>query len=180
MKSEVPFESIYRLMHPRLTVLVTSIYKGKANIITLAWSMPVSMNPPMAAISVAPERYSHGLIEKTKEFVINIPTEEIVKEVLFCGRHSGRDCDKFEKTGLTQVPAKKVKPPLIEECISHIECIVENTVTAGDHTIFIGKVVAASVADSLFDKKYDEKKVKLLYHLGGDDFVTTGTEKILY
>jgi flavin reductase (DIM6/NTAB) family NADH-FMN oxidoreductase RutF len=172
-KVDVAFDLAYRLMHPRLTVLVTCIdSRGMSNIITLAWSMPTSIKPPMAAISVAPQRYSHKLISETKEFVVNMPTMQLARETLFCGRNSGRDCNKFRETKLTPMPAKKVAPPLIKECVAHLECKVINSITTGDHTLFVGEVVAASADQGIFDVKYDVEKVKPIYHLGGDDFLT--------
>lgn len=172
-KVNVASDSIYRLMHPRLTVLVTCTdSRGIANIITLAWSMPASIKPPMVAISVALQRHSHKLITETKEFVVNIPTMQLARETLFCGRNSGRDCDKFKETKLTPTPATKVAPPLIRECVAHLECKVINSITTGDHTMFIGYVVAASVNRGIFDGKYDVEKIKPIYHLGGDEFLT--------
>jgi len=176
-KVEVDLSSAYRLMHPRLVVLVSCMDEaGKANVITLAWSMPVSINPPIVAISVAPRRYSHQLIEKTWEFVVNIPTMNIVKETLFCGRRSGKTYDKFKETGLTPLPAKMVKPPIIKECVAHLECKLHQQITVGDHTLFIGRVLTAYADDGVFDEKFDLKKVKPIYHMGGDDFVTVVPE----
>ncbi len=164
---------LWRLMHPRHTVLVTCVDgKDKPNIITLAWSMVTSFNPPMVAISVAPERYSHDIIEKSGEFVVNIPTMDIVKETLMCGRNSGRDVDKFSLTGLTSMHAKKVKPPFIRECVAHIECKVVDRVKTGDHTLFIGEIVDASVNASVFQRTFDPSLMKPVLHLGFDDFVT--------
>jgi len=172
-KVEVDSELAYRLLHPRHTVLVSCADKnGKANIITLAWSMPVSINPPIVAMSIAPKRYSHQLIEETKEFVINIPTMDIVRETLFCGRRSGRTHDKFEETKLTPLPAKIVKPPIIKECVAHLECRLDQQITAGDHTLFTGRVLTAYANKGVFDEKFDVKRVKPIYHMGGDDFVT--------
>ncbi|KPV61880.1 MAG: Flavin reductase like domain protein [Candidatus Bathyarchaeota archaeon BA2] len=172
-KVEVPLSSAYRLLHPRLVVLVSCVDEaGKANVITLAWSMPVSINPPIVAISIAPKRYSHQLIEKTKEFVVNIPTMDIVRETLFCGRRSGKTCDKFKETRLTPLPAKMVQPPIIKECVAHLECKLHKQITVGDHTLFIGRVLTAYADDGVFDDKFDLKKVKPIYHMGGDDFVT--------
>jgi len=169
---EVASNTIYRLMHPRLTILVTSTDdNGKPNIITLAWSMPISLDPPMVAISIAPGRHSHGLISRSKEFVVNVPTVEIARETLYCGRHSGRDVDKFKETGLTASPAKKVGCPIIKECIAHLECRVEKEIVIGDHTLFVGEVVAAYAEEGAFDGKYDIDAVRPLYHLGGDDFL---------
>jgi len=68
------------------------------------------------------------------------------KEVLYCGTHSGRDVDKFKETGLVAVPAKNVRPPLIEECVANFECRVVGEIETGDHTIFVGEIVAAHVS----------------------------------
>ena len=172
-KVQVPLSSSYRLLHPRLVVLVSCVDKaGKTNVITLAWSMPVSINPPIVAISIAPKRYSHQLIEKTREFVVNVPTMDIVRETLFCGRRSGKTYDKFKETRLTPLPAKMVQPPIIKECVAHLECKLHQQITVGDHTLFIGRVLTAYVDDGVFDNKFDLKKVKPIYHMGGDDFVT--------
>lgn len=178
-KVDVPLRHATRLMYPRLTILLTSIdEEGNANIITLAWSMPASFKPPLAAVSIAPERYSHGLVMNSREFVVNIPTMEIAKETLFCGRNSGRDVDKFKATGLTPIPAKKVRPPLIRECMAHLECRVVDYVKAGDHTIFIGEVVSITVNDGIFDGKYAIEKIQPIFHLGGDDFTSSLKEKV--
>ncbi len=176
-KVEVPLSSSYRLLHPRLVVLVSCVDKGsKANAITLAWSMPVSINPPMVVMSIASKRYSHELIEETKEFVINIPTMDIVQETLFCGRRSGRTYDKFKETRLTTLPAKLVKPSIIKECVAHLECKLEKQITVGDHTLFIGRVLTAYTDKGVFDEKFDVEKVKPIYHMGGEDFVTLAPE----
>ena len=176
-KVEVDLSSSYRLLHPRLVVLVTCTDKaGKANVITLAWSMPVSISPPIVAMSIAPKRYSHRLIEETKEFVVNVPTMDIVQETLFCGRRSGRTYDKFKETRLTTMPAKMVQPPIIKECVAHLECKLDQQITVGDHTLFIGSVLTAYADEGVFDEKFDLKKVKPIYHMGGDDFVTVVPE----
>jgi len=139
-------------MYPRHVVLVTCLdKKGKTNIISLSFSMPVSYSPPILVISVGLSKYSHQLIEETKEFVVNTPTGEMGKATMLCGTISGREHDKFKEANLTPLPAKVVKPPLIKECVGHLECKVCREVTAGDHTLFIGDVVAATVDEGIFD-----------------------------
>ncbi len=155
------------------TVLVSCVGKnGRSNIITLAWAMPTSINPPMVAISIAPKRYSHTLIEESKEFIINIPTMELLNETMFCGRVSGRDHDKFKETGLTPLPAKNVKTPMIKECVANIECKLHNQLTTGDHTIFIGEITAAHANEGVFAGAYNLKKARMIFHLGGNKFAT--------
>jgi flavin reductase (DIM6/NTAB) family NADH-FMN oxidoreductase RutF len=170
-KITIELSFAYRLLHPMHTVLVTCVgKKGKLNIIPLAWAMPTSHSPPLVAISISPKRYSHALIEKTKEFVINIPTVKIVNETLACGNTSGRDHDKFKETGLTPIPAKKVKTPIIEECLAHLECKLHNQFETGDHTVFIGEIVEAYANKDVFIGKYNKSKTQMLYHLGGNIF----------
>jgi len=172
-KVEVDWELAYRLLHPRHTVLVTCVGKdGKANIITLAWSMPTSINPPMVVLSIAPKRYSHRLIEETGEFVVNVPTMKLVRKTLFCGRISGVECDKFKEARLTAMPAKKVRPPIIKECVAHLECKLIQATPTGDHTLFVGEVVAAYVNKGFFTQTFNVKRVKPVFHMGGDSFVT--------
>lgn len=172
-KSDVNLSSAYRLLHPMHTVLVSCIGKtGKPNIITLAWAMPTSINPPLVAISLRPDRHSFTLIQETKEFIVNIPTMEILNETLFCGRRSGRDHDKFKETSLTPLPAKKVKAPIIKECIAHLECKLHSQFITGDHTIFVGEIVAAYADKETFTEEYNLEKAKMVFHLGANNFTT--------
>jgi flavin reductase (DIM6/NTAB) family NADH-FMN oxidoreductase RutF len=155
------------------TVLVSCIgKKGKPNIITLAWTMPTSFDPPLIALSIAHKRHSHTLISESMELVINIPTMNILKETLFCGRTSGRDRDKFKETGLTPIPARKVKPPIIKECIAHLECKLINQMITGDHTLFIGKIIEAYANEGVFTEKYNLKKANRIFYVHGNDFIT--------
>ena len=176
-KIKVDLSLATRLIHPMHVVLVSCVGKGgKANIITLAWCMPTSHRPPMLAISVAPRRLSHRMIVGTKEFVVNVPTMGIVREMLFCGRRSGRRLDKFKETGLTSLKAKIVKPPIIKECVAHLECKLSQQMTTGDHTMFVGEILAAYVNEGIFDETYNIKKAKHIYHIGKDDFATLAPE----
>jgi flavin reductase (DIM6/NTAB) family NADH-FMN oxidoreductase RutF len=162
---------VNRILHPMHTVLVSCVGKTcKPNIIALAWVMPTSNDPPLVAISVSPKRHSHKLIEETQEFIVNIPTLELLQSTYACGSFSGRSFDKFKKAGLTPIPAKKVKAPAIGECIAHLECTVESQITTGDHTIFVGKIVEAYANPGVFTESYDLKNARMLFHIGGNNF----------
>lgn len=168
----IPIANAYRLVNHGPTVLITSRLGGKINVMTAAWQMPVSFRPTLIAISIGHERFSHEMISKSREFVINIPHIGMIKEVLCCGTQSGRDIDKFNICKLTPVKAQKVKAPLIKECIGDIECKLYSVHEAGDHTIFIGEVVAASVKEGIFDNylRVELDEAKTLHHLGGKIF----------
>jgi flavin reductase (DIM6/NTAB) family NADH-FMN oxidoreductase RutF len=171
--TKVNLSTAYKLLHPMHTVLVSCVGKrGRPNIITLAWAMPTSINPPLVAVSIRPERHSFALIEKTREFVVNIPTMNILKETLSCGRMSGKEHDKFKETNLTPLPARKVKPPIIKECIAHLECKLHSQFATGDHTIFVGEIVEAYADKEAFIGKYNLKSARMIFHLGGNEFAT--------
>ena len=125
-------------------VLVTCGEGNEANIITVGMYMPISIRPPLVCIGIAPQRYSHQLIEKTGEFVVNSPSISIEKEMHYCGVQSARKVNKWKETGLTAIPSIKVKTPRIKECFGHLECKVVGSHVMGDHTLFLGEVVVTS------------------------------------
>lgn len=173
MKVEVPLEKANRLINHGPVILVTSAYRDKKNIITLAWHTPVSHKPKLLAICIYKKHFSHELIEKTKEFVINLPTFELLKQTHYCGTVSGRKVDKFQKAGLTPLPAHKVKAPLIKECIAHIECRVIKIFPGGDHSIFLAEVLYASAEKGVFKNTLDIIKAKTIHHLGENIYTLT-------
>lgn len=173
---EIPVNRASRLINHGPTVLITSAWKDKINVMTAAWQMPVSFKPLLVAVAIGRTRFTHGLIEKSGEFVIAVPQFGILEKVWCCGTHSGRDTDKFSLCGLTPLAGRKVKAPLIEECIGNIECRVSDRHTAGDHTIFVGEVVAASVQEGAFDEhlQVDLETARTVHHLGGRLFCCPG------
>lgn len=142
------------MVYPVPSVMVSCSDKnGNSNIITIAWTGTICSDPPMAYISIRPERFSYDMIKESGCFVINIPTEKLVKEMDYCGVASGRDIDKFHACGLTPSSSSIVSAPLIEECPVNIECKVKEILPLGSHSMFIAEVVAVNVNESLFSKE---------------------------
>jgi flavin reductase (DIM6/NTAB) family NADH-FMN oxidoreductase RutF len=141
------------VLYPTPVVLATSVDEvGKPNVCTLAASGILSGKPPHVSISIRPSRYSHELISRTREYAINIPTANIVKETDYCGIVSGRTIDKFEVTKLTPIKATKVKPPIIKQCPISLECKVKDIINLGSHSVFVGEVVNVNVDENVFDQ----------------------------
>jgi flavin reductase (DIM6/NTAB) family NADH-FMN oxidoreductase RutF len=172
----IPITNANRLINHGPTILITSRVVEKINVMTAAWQMPVSFKPMLVAVAIGHERFSHILISESREFVINIPHHEMIKEVFCCGTQSGRNVDKFKVCKLTPIKARKVNAPLIKECLGNIECRLYSTHEAGDHTIFVGEVLAASAKEGIFDVylRVDLEQAKTLHHLGGKVFCHPG------
>ena len=144
----------------------------KPNIITVAWAGTVCTNPPMVSISVRPSRYSYQILEETGEFVINLTNESLVKACDYCGVVSGRDVDKFAKTGLTPIPMEHVHAMGIDESPVNMECKITEKRELGSHTMFIAEVVGVTVDDRYMDEtgKFHINESGLVMYSHGEYF----------
>ncbi len=155
---------------PQLVGLVTTVNaRGKPNVATFAWATSTSHDPELIAISVSRLRYSYRFLKN--EFVLNLPTEDLLKEIWLVGTISGREVNKFAVSGLTPLQSLVVKPPRIQECPTHIECKTLYTFETGDHTIFIGKAVAKSGDKDAVTDGTLNARIRPVFHLGGTKFM---------
>lgn len=142
------------MIFPVPVVMVScGLFSGEHNIITVAWTGTINSDPAMCYISIRPERYSYEIINKTREFVINLATKDLVYVTDWCGIKSGRYYNKFTETGLTPVPAVKTGAPLIKESPLNIECKVKEIKELGSHHMFISEVVAINASEKFFEEK---------------------------
>lgn len=159
------------MIYPVPAVLVTvADAQGNSNIITIAWTGTICTNPPMAYISVRPERYSYHMLRESGEFVINLATESMAYATDYCGVRSGRDVDKWKETGLTPVPAGTVKAPVIAESPVAIECRVTEVKELGSHHMFLAEVTGVSVDEQWLNERGGLELAKaepIVYSHGG-------------
>ena len=142
------------MLYPVPAVMISCAdEEGRSNIMTAAWTGTICSDPVMVSVSIRPERYSHGMIARTKEFVINLTTEDLTFAADFCGVRSGRDVDKFEYLHLTKLPSLKVSAPSIGESPVCLECVVKGIEKLGTHDLFIAEVVQVSVDERYLDEK---------------------------
>jgi flavin reductase (DIM6/NTAB) family NADH-FMN oxidoreductase RutF len=176
MKIKLSQEKAYTLLNHCPVVLVSTYYQRRANVATVAWVMPVNFMPPTVALVIGEDNYSFEAIKRTKEFVINIPTRQIIKNVLGCGQCSGRTTDKFKKFSLTPLSAKTMKPPLIKECIAHLECRVCDERLVDDYNIFVGSVTYAWVDKGVYRNRLliEKTHAQTIHHLGKGIFSIDG------
>lgn len=126
--------------HKRVALAVVEQADGKPNIITLEWYMKTSINPPMFAISVGHQRYSHEALQQNRYFNLVIPSSEMKEDLVYCGTKSGRDYNKFAEIDIKFVPGKLKKLPILTAAVANFECKIITQVNSGDHTIFVGEV----------------------------------------
>jgi flavin reductase (DIM6/NTAB) family NADH-FMN oxidoreductase RutF len=174
-KEQIATSRFVRVIHPMPTFLVTCVgHDARPNAVAIAWLTPVSIDPPLLAFAIREERHSYRLLQENPAFVVNAMAYSHTPEVLLCGRHSGRDVDKFAATGLTAVAAAEVDAPAIAEALAHVECQVEAEYPAGDHILVVGRVRAVSAkSDVLVEGWRDLAAAPPILHLGGAQFTTS-------
>ena len=143
------------LLNPTPVVLVSCADRSepeRKNMVTAAWAGTVNSEPPIVSVSLRPERYSHGLIAASGEFVVNLADEDMCRAVDFCGVRSGRDVDKAAETGLRYRRAEGLDiAPAVDGAPVSLSCRVRQQIPLGSHDLFLGEVVAVSVRSDLLD-----------------------------
>ena len=181
--------NIYRLMTgiivPRPIAFVSTVSAdGTYNLAPFSFFTAISANPPVICFSPMIRRSDGGRkdtlrnIEATREFVVNVVSEEIADQMNICSIEYPPGTDEFRESGLTPVPADIVKPPRVLESQAQMECrlvqIVEVSTKPLGGSIVLGEVVRFHVRDELF-KNYliDADRLRAFGRMGGSTYVRT-------
>lgn len=159
--------TVYQLLEPGPVVLLTTQSRGRANVMTMSWHMMLEFEPPLLACVVSEGDFSFAALRASKEAVIAIPARGLAAEIVGIGNCSGRNTDKFERFGLTPLPARQVRPPLIRECFCNLECRVTDTRMVKRYNLFILEVVEAWIDPA-------QKNPRTLHHRGYGAFAVDG------
>ncbi len=163
----LPLSQVYRLLEPGPVVLVTTVYKGRQNVMTMSWHTMLDFEPPLIGCVISNRDYTFNALKTTKECVIAIPTVEIAGKVVKVGNTSGRNIDKFKKFGLTTLPGASVKAPLVGECYANIECKVVDMTMANKYNFFVLEGLKAWINPT-------QKHPHTIHHMGKGVFVVDG------
>jgi len=144
MQKRVEYSDAVKTKYPEQVVIaIAKDRQGKANPVTLGWTMYASGNPPMMAIAVAKKHYSIEAITHSECFTIAFPSSDMADAALFFGSKSGREIDKFAEFECETEPAKEIDSVLLVDAVANFECMLDSQVPVGDHIIFVGTVVCS-------------------------------------
>ena len=121
-KKDFPVSEIRRYLELGPIALVSSSWRGRNNIMTMGRYTVIEFSPSLVGCIISNRNHSFDMIRRSKECVINIPTTELTNQVVGIGNSTGAEINKFEKFGVTPLPALKVMAPLIAECYANLEC----------------------------------------------------------
>ena len=155
MQHQVDYSQAIASKYPEQIVIgIARDAQGKHNPITLGWTMIVSHQPPMMAVSIGKTRYSLDTFRSAREFVIAFPSEHQQEEAMLFGTKSGRDMDKLVAAGCPVIPAGKIDAVLLADAVANFECKLTGEHQSGDHVIFVGEVVCSHLNPVSLNRLY--------------------------
>jgi flavin reductase (DIM6/NTAB) family NADH-FMN oxidoreductase RutF len=166
-KNDLPVDQVRRYLEPGPIVLVSSRWRGKANIMTMGWHTVMEFTPSLVGCVIAGGNHSFEMIRRSGECVINLPTTALTDTVIRIGNVSGAAVDKFCEFGLSADTADAVGAPLIRECHANFECRLHDDALVDKYNFFIFEVVKAHVARA-------PKHPETLHYTGDGVFVVSG------
>jgi flavin reductase (DIM6/NTAB) family NADH-FMN oxidoreductase RutF len=152
---------------PCPVVLLSVSGSDRPNIITLSWAANVCSNPPTVVVGIRPERHSYDMVKEAGEFVLNIPSSDLIEGTVFAGTKSGKNYDKFTECKFTAEPASRIKAPMIKECPINIECKTREIIPLGVHDLFIAEVLAVHIDEKNLGEngRFDPSTTELFTYL---------------
>ncbi len=171
-KRSLPLSKVYGLLEPGPVVLLTTMYQGAANVMTMSWHTMMEFEPPLVGCIVSQNDFSFTALKATRQCALNIPTADLGPKVVACGNTTGRRVDKLKAFALTPMPAERVAAPLILECFANLECRVADTRLMNRYNFFVLEVLKAWIDPACKDPR-------TLHHRGRGAFMVAGETIVL-
>jgi flavin reductase (DIM6/NTAB) family NADH-FMN oxidoreductase RutF len=176
MRRTIELADALRLLNGGPVALLTTRFRTETNVMPVIWTVSLSRRPPLIGVAVNPSRHSHDMIRFAEEFALNFPGRDLLNHTHYFGAISGADVGKLELAKLATVRATKIDAPLIENCLAHVECSLEDALRLGDHTFFVGRVLFVQAEPEAFDETWliQDRDYRPLHYLGADRYAVLG------
>ena len=167
-------------IYPKPAFLIGANVNEKANFMAAAWCGIVNSEPPMISVSIRPQRHTIRGVRQNGTFSVNIPSEDQMEKMDYCGIYSGAGEDKNKVCGFTVFYGKLDTAPMIEQCPVNLECSVVHELELGTHFIFIGEIKEIHASeDALTNGLPDVEKIRPIIYSSGAQRVYHGLGKRL-
>jgi len=190
--AQLPWRDAYKLLVgsilPRPIAFVTTIDDiGVVNAAPFSFFTAICADPllicfsPMRRGKDGNKKDTLMNIEKTKQFVINIVSEDFVEKMNICATEFPSEMDELEVALLNKVASEMVIAPRVKESKVHLECKLEQVIHFGEHagagSLVIGKVVHVHIADELYENgRIISEKLNPIGRLAGNMYTRPLTD----
>lgn len=159
---EQPDKAASLLIHQYFasTVALITTYSGeKSNVMACEWTMNICYRPLRIMSLINKADLTHTFIMDSREFGVNICSDQQSQLAHFAGNVSGRVTDKLAHPLFQDILAtpSRIKAPMIKGCVLSAECVVEQTLDMHEYTAFVGRAVAV---------RLNAKEKPLIFHKG--------------
>ncbi|WP_028785142.1 flavin reductase family protein [Thalassobacillus devorans] len=167
---------------PRPIAFVSTIdEKGNVNLAPFSFFTGICADPmlicfaPMLRGTDGEKKDTLRNIEATKEFVINVVSEDFAEQMNNTAIEYRHGTDEFEAVGLTKSASASVKPPRVKESRVHLECELHELLHFGNEpgagSLVIGKVKVVQIQDDLYENgRIDTEKLNPIGRLAGQNY----------
>lgn len=176
------YKILVNVVVPRPIAFVSTISAaGVHNVAPFSFFNAFCGDPPILGFAPnnSPPKDTLVNVRATREFVVNIVTEEIAERMNLTAKRYAPDVDEFLIAGLTAAPSTVVRPPRVLESPVNLECkvtqIVEISSRPEGNSLVIGEVVCFHIDDTIIDERYrvDSEKLHAIARLGGTAYART-------
>jgi flavin reductase (DIM6/NTAB) family NADH-FMN oxidoreductase RutF len=166
---------IFAQHYPRVAAIITAKAGNQAGAMTATWHMPLSYNPPVYTVAIAPKRFTYNLIAASHEFGVNFMPAEQANLIAAVGGSSGADIDKFRKFPMGTDKSIKTGAPILRASYASYECKLIDDRAYGDHRLLIGEIVAVHWLPEAFmeDGSLDLTVVSPTLYIGNEHYIST-------
>jgi flavin reductase (DIM6/NTAB) family NADH-FMN oxidoreductase RutF len=176
MRRTIEPHDALRLLNGGPVALITTRFRNETNVMPAIWIVSLSRRPPLIGVAVNPSRHTHEMLRFAEEFALNFPGRDLLNHTHYFGAVSGANVGKLELAKLPTFKASKISAPLIENCLAHVECSLDDALRLGDHTLFVGRVLAVQAEPEAFDETWllGDSDYRPLHYLGSDRYAVLG------
>ena len=173
-KGRETYNLLIGLVAPRPIALVTSMNEdGRLNAAPFSSYNYLCTDPPIIGMGVTDRPTASFVpkdtarnIRRTGEFVVNVVTEDLARQMNICATDFPAEVDELEMAGLTSIPSQIVKVPRIEQAHAALECREYTTMEIGRSRIILGRVVAIYIEDKFIDPTGPYVRAEELHAIG--------------
>ena len=174
-RAEDPDVNAYRLLTalvvPRPIAWISSVdADGVGNLAPHSFFNVACANPPIVSFASVGGKDTLANVEATGEFVVNLASEPLMRQVNDTSARFGPEVDEAEALGIVLEPSELVAPPRVVDSPASLECVLHSTHELGDSTLVLGRVVALTVRqEALVDGHPAVDRLRPVSRLGRDE-----------
>jgi len=135
------FKQVMRRWASAVTIVTTSVNDAVYGL-TVSGFAGISLDPPLVMVSVGHDQNSHVWLQDGGCYAVNFLTED---QIDLSDRFAGRRPDVPDRFAGVPYHTQASGAPILDGCLAWFDCRVVAAHVVGDHTIFIGEVLAGEV-----------------------------------